>query len=251
MKRNKLITTSLCALVLLAGSIALADDRVTATSTEFKNKTELQKALFKKVVEKATSTKNASTTATSTIHNKMEGKKAEKRDEKCEKVTSNIDKHISDIEKWSLENVTHFQQISLNIKNALPALQVKGIDITKVTADLVIFDVKIAKLRADKVILEEKLRSTKEYKCDHSEGEFKTALKDARDQKKQVNADRQDILKFINDTLRPDVKVLRGEKIELKIEAKASSTHEVEIKLNPRQGKSDRNTATKSPETIQ
>jgi Skp family chaperone for outer membrane proteins len=135
---------------------------------------------------------------------------------RCDIVTKQIDTHLARYKN----NYNRHSRVYGNMKNRLvklvERLELKGYDVTKLEADLVKLDEKILKLKTDYDAYIKELEETKEFVCGESEGQFKTALAEARAKLRLVHTDILDIRNYYQTVIKVDIQTLRKEAAKVK-----------------------------------
>lgn len=127
----------------------------------------------------------------------------------CEAINSKFDSKISDFNEKFNKHLTYYKDQRQKLQLLADQLSDKGIDASKLRADLVLFDLKQKKFQDDKDPILEKLTSAKENKC---AGHLISAASDiasAISAGKTLKADANDILTFLNTNIQNDIASLR------------------------------------------
>ena len=128
----------------------------------------------------------------------------------CANISGRIDIKLGIYKTLRENHLNRFNNTRDRIKKLIERLDAKGMDTTKVKADLQTLGTKIDKLATDTNNFITKLESTKEFDCADSKGKFKETVDAARTLRATIKADVTDIKNFLQTILRVDVKALRA-----------------------------------------
>ena len=90
-------------------------------------------------------------------------------------------------------HLNRFKNIVRTLEKVINISESKGYDTLDLEADLETLNAMIKKFQDDYALFVQKLKDTRNYTCGHSEGRFKQALKEAKDQLKVVRQDIENI----------------------------------------------------------
>ncbi len=98
-------------------------------------------------------------------------------------------------------------------------LKVKNVDTTELEAEIVVLKTKIATFDADLVLYKQAITDLKSMDCVADPVSFKASLETARTLKQTVATDSESIKSYVNDTIKPTLKIIRtaletAEKVE-------------------------------------
>ncbi|MEK7595210.1 MAG: hypothetical protein AAB443_01260 [Patescibacteria group bacterium] len=128
---------------------------------------------------------------------------------KCDVATKRIDTKINAFDQNKARHIERYNLLKDKIKNFIDRAKAKGLNTSKLEADLATLDEKIKKFATDYANYIKELRDTKAFACGNSEGQFKQALSEAREAMKKVHEDAKDIRHFYTQTIKEDLKALR------------------------------------------
>jgi hypothetical protein len=132
--------------------------------------------------------------------------------EGCQAMTQRIETAIARFNNNKDGHTRRYLAVADHLKNLNEKLKAKGYDTSKPEADYKVLNEKILKASQDYQMFITKLEATKQYACGQSQGQFKTALQDAKAQLKVYREDVADIRNYYQTVVRPDVKALRDQK---------------------------------------
>jgi len=142
--------------------------------------------------------------------------KMETAEERCARITKNIEKRTENFEENKNKHYSAYKNLKDRIEKFVAKLSAKGYSIDDLAADLSVLDTKIQKFNTSYAAYQAKLGETKEYACGHSDEDFKVKLAEARTLLKTVREDSKDIKNYYLNTIRPDLKEIRKQKLETK-----------------------------------
>ncbi len=88
-------------------------------------------------------------------------------------------------------------------------LKVKNVDTTELEAEIVVLKTKIATFDADLVLYKQAITDLKSMDCVADPVSFKASLETARTLKQTVATDSESIKSYVNDTIKPTLKIIR------------------------------------------
>lgn len=139
--------------------------------------------------------------------------KLETAEEKCARITKNIENRTAGFDENKDRHYEAYKNLKDRMEKFLAKLTEKGYDVTEFKADLTVLNTKIQKFADDYAAYQAKLGETKEYACGHSDGDFKAKLGEARVLLKTVREDSKDIKNYYLNTIKPDLKEIRKQKV--------------------------------------
>ena len=162
--------------------------------------------------------------------NSINQNKEDKREEivkrVCNHLEDKVDLKVARFEANKNIHVEKYQRLKNRLMGVLDKLEDKGLDISQLEEDLETLDELIkdyAKAYEDFV---ESLRFTKGYACGESDGDFKDALKEAKEKLAVVKRLRREIRDFYVNTIRKDIKDLRKQASDLREVEESDSSEE-------------------------
>ena len=141
----------------------------------------------------------------------VKAKIEEKVEQRCTILETNIDTRIARHENNKDRHLQAYQNTKEQVKNLVDRAKEAGYDTSQLETDLQTMDQKIRDFSAAWNTYFELLQKTKEYACGESEGEFRTALKTARDQLRVVRQHAAEIRNFYQTVIRPDIQDLKSQ----------------------------------------
>lgn len=132
--------------------------------------------------------------------------------QRCEKRTQVIDARISKFNTNKEKHINNYNSMKQKLTNLIAKLQAKGYDVSKLQADGKTWDEKVKKYAADYAAFIAKMTETKNYVCGESEGNFASALNQARQLLVVVKQSALDMRTFHLTVIRPDMQALRSQK---------------------------------------
>jgi len=140
---------------------------------------------------------------------------------RCPIIESKIQVKVTTFDNTKIKHLTVYNNLKNRLTKIADRLTARGVDLTALKSDLAVLDTKIAKFNADYADYIAKLKSSQDYVCGKSEGQFKTQLKDTKTALQQVHKDAADIRAYYVSTIRIEIMKLRDS-----IKASATSTPE-------------------------
>jgi len=139
---------------------------------------------------------------------------AERKDDRmentCSKVTARIDERIANYNSGYTPRMNRFTFVKDTVTKIIDNQKAKGHDVTKLTADLTQLTSLINAYATSYSDFITKLTTTKQYACGTSQGQFKTALEDARKAQKVMIDAAHAVEKYYHGTVRPDIVAIRA-----------------------------------------
>jgi len=130
--------------------------------------------------------------------------------DRCISVDLRLKKTIERLEQSVSKKNQRYQEISQKVIRIIEAGNKHGIDTSKLSESLRIFEEKVGVFTAEARTLHALLNTALEYACGDNEGKFREALQAAREQLKVVRLAAKDIRVFMSSTLVPEAReVLR------------------------------------------
>ncbi len=103
---------------------------------------------------------------------------------------------------------THKNLLS-RLDKLVEKLKVKNVDTTELEAEIVVLKTKIATFDADLVLYKQAITDLKSMDCVADPVSFKASLETARTLKQTVATDSESIKSYVNDTIKPTLKIIR------------------------------------------
>ena len=129
----------------------------------------------------------------------------------CTKATTRINELITKLQNSEEVRQGRHQKTIDRINAVITKFNAKNINTDKLKSDVVVMTTKKAHWEQQYAILLTKLNATKQYACGSSEGKFRQAVKDAKDQRHIMREANMDFWNFVKNTVKPDVKESRGQ----------------------------------------
>jgi hypothetical protein len=215
MKKN--ITIIVLALIFLAPALSLAANPQ-GLKTEIQAKRDTLKAEMQKRQEEKKATIEAKKTELKTaLDEKMKLRaefKTKLTEERCKRIQERVDSKIALFEEKKKSHVAVYENIKKRISSIIEKASAKGYDTSKLKSDLIVLEEKITTFTNDYASYLSKIKGSKNFTCRHSEGDFKGELVEARALLKTVHADAQDIRNYVANTIKPDIKALKDQKLD-------------------------------------
>lgn len=150
---------------------------------------------------------------------------------RCPIIESKIQVKATNFDNNKVKHLEIYARLKNQLTNIASKLEAKGVDVSVLKADLVILDQKIKKFSEDYAIYIKKLKASQEFVCGKSEGDFRTALKDAKVALAQVHKDTLDIRSYFAQTIKPEInrikQLINGKKASTTDEQTTSTSDEV------------------------
>jgi hypothetical protein len=144
--------------------------------------------------------------------NKMPPLNLEKFNEKrCEIITKRIDDKLNNFNENHFKHKNLHNNIREKLNRIITLAKEKNLDVSKLEEDLQTLDAKIKVFNDAYLTYIDKLKTTKDYVCGNSEGEFIKKVVDASQELKTIRIASQDIKDFFQNTLKQDIKDLRNQ----------------------------------------
>lgn len=157
----------------------------------------------------------AEDTATTPWQQKKEERQAQKQEkleQRCSIVEEKINIKVSRFENNKVRRVNAYNNLRNRVSKFIDKLSSQGYDVSKLKSDLVTLDEKIKKFSSDYASYITLLKSTKDYACGQSEGQFKGKLSEARKQLQIVHQSALEVRSYFQGTIRPDIQAIRAQK---------------------------------------
>lgn len=132
---------------------------------------------------------------------------------RCAKIQEKIAAKTAGFDENKDRHYEAYKNLKDRMEKFLAKLTDKGYDVTEFKADLAVLNTKIQKFADDYAAYQVKLGETKDYACGHSDGDFKAKLAEARTLLKTVREDSKDIKSYYLNTIKPDLKAIRKQKV--------------------------------------
>jgi len=132
---------------------------------------------------------------------------------RCDLINSRVDTRITRFNQNKERHIERYQNIKTNVTNLITYLKGKGYDTTKLEADLAQFNSMVLEFGTDYSSFITKLEASKQYTCGSSDGQFIAKVDESRAQLTVARNQAKEIKLFIANTLRPDLKDLKNQKV--------------------------------------
>lgn len=131
--------------------------------------------------------------------------------ERCQKVESRVSTRLNRYENNGSMLQKVYDHMLTRLNRLADRLTTAGADTTKLKTDIASLKVLIDKLYADQKTFVEGLKTTQNFACGNSEGEFVGKLGEARKILPLIKSDRAAIKNFFQTTIKADLKAIRTE----------------------------------------
>ena len=186
-----------------SGSEAVSNTTAVVTSPDNETETEIVKPddvdLLRRLTDRKTSLKTKLTTAEQT---RVKSKCVPSQTGSLKLLSG----RIKGIETSRKE--THKNLLS-RLDKLIEKLKVKNVDTTELEAEIVVLKTKIATFDADLVLYKQAITDLKSMDCVADPVSFKASLETARTLKQTVATDSESIKSYVNDTIKPTLKIIR------------------------------------------
>jgi hypothetical protein len=135
-----------------------------------------------------------------------------KEQERCNLVTSRIELLTTRYGNNKQRHVNAYINAKDRITNLVNKLESKGYDVSKLKADLIVWEEKTQKFGTDYQEFINILNESKTYICGQSNGDFLASLAKARQQLLIIRQDVLDIRLYYQETIRADIQALKSQK---------------------------------------
>ncbi|KKS78881.1 MAG: hypothetical protein UV54_C0048G0003 [Candidatus Beckwithbacteria bacterium GW2011_GWA2_43_10] len=142
---------------------------------------------------------------------KLNSKQEERAGKRCELVNGRIDARIAKFNGKKDNVVSKQRKIKERLTKLADRLEQKGYDVSKVRSDLEILDEMVKTADLDYVAFIKELDETKQFDCGNAQGSFREALEQSKTALAKFRDDVKAVREFIKNTLRPDLKALKGQ----------------------------------------
>jgi hypothetical protein len=128
----------------------------------------------------------------------------------CDQITPKVDSKISDFNKKFDTHLSYYKDQRQKVQLLVNGLNAKGVDTSKLRADLVLFDLKQKKFESDKSSVLDNLNLIKTDKCAGHMISAASDLTAAVSSEKTLKTDTNDLLNFLNTNIQNDINSLRS-----------------------------------------
>lgn len=136
----------------------------------------------------------------------------ELQDQRALQIQQRIDLIIARFNNNKERHVATYNAMKAKVQEVVNTLAAQGYDVAKLTADLQIWDQMIVKFAQDYVTFIGLLETAKAYAPYESQGQFSSALAQARAQLRVCRQDSLDMRLFYQQTIRPDIAAVASQK---------------------------------------
>lgn len=158
------------------------------------------------------------------VREKIEEKRQETVQTKCEVITKNINKRLEIFSENKDKHVERYSELKEKVAELVTKLETRGYDVTALKNDLLLLDEKIQKFAADYVIFIDQLKQTQSFACGQSEGAYAQALTKAKTQLRLIREDALDIKNFYLNVIKADLRELREQSKVMEQEQEQQNT---------------------------
>ncbi|MEI6533677.1 MAG: hypothetical protein WCO06_07640, partial [Candidatus Roizmanbacteria bacterium] len=135
----------------------------------------------------------------------------QKKLELCKKVSENVTQRIIKFNGNKDNNINSYTELRKKVANEIVKLSVKGKDVTKLKADLVIFDQKIKQYTSDYSAFIVTLKGTQKETCGDATGVYKTKTEEARKALETARNSGVEARNFFLTIIKPQLVAFRAE----------------------------------------
>lgn len=129
--------------------------------------------------------------------------------QRCQTITAKISTMITNSQARLQKRQSSASTRTSNVQKRIQNLQSRGADITKLQSDVQQLTTLLNQWISDYQLYITKLQATQSFTCGDSQGKFKQAVQDARNQLKVVRQDGENLKSFTQGTLQPDFQTAR------------------------------------------
>ena len=130
---------------------------------------------------------------------------------RCERLTQNVDSKLARFENNKKGHGEAFANMQNRLNKLALRLGEKGYNVTALEEDLNVLDDKIMDFGTDYQVYIESLKTSKNYACGESVGEFTEQIKLAKDDLQTLRDDVADIKDFYKTTIKPHILEIRAQ----------------------------------------
>ena len=134
------------------------------------------------------------------------------QDARARRITERIETIIARFNNNKDRHIAAYEAVKTRLGQIVTELASKGYDVTKLKSDLQEFDGLVVKFGQDYATFISLLQATEQYAPHASQGQFLTALDQARAQLRVVRQDSLDARNYYQTVIRPDVQAVRNQK---------------------------------------
>lgn len=138
----------------------------------------------------------------------------EQKQTRCEALTQTIQTKISNYEENKQAHLTKYAEIKEKVETIIEKLKAKGVDTSKVEADLVTFDSMAQSYATLYDNFVDLLKQSQTLVCGASDGAFRQAIQVARNMQVALAEKRLELRDYYLNVLRKDLLDLRGNSID-------------------------------------
>lgn len=133
----------------------------------------------------------------------------ERKERRCERWENRIRTRINRYENNQDQHRRVFNNLVSRIEKLITRFESTEVDVSKLKADLVVFESKITALHSEHDVFMAELQKSQEHACGESEGEFRNQLGEARKMIPEVREKFKEVREYYRDVIRPDILELR------------------------------------------
>jgi len=182
----------------------------TTTRTEMRQENQVDRAQFKQGMQAKKL--------------EFQNKKEKMVEDKCKNIETKIASRVKRYENNGKMLETVYGNMQTRLERLVTRLKEAGAITTQLETDIIALNEKIDKLKADQATFMTTLADSQSFVCGKSEGEFKGKIDQARKIPAQLKADRDDIKKFFQTTIKADLQAIRKTLAESKTTEKPEAT---------------------------
>ncbi len=131
--------------------------------------------------------------------------------ERWERVQERLELIITRFDNNKERHVKAYNEAKEKVSRVLEEAQARGLDVSKLSGDLAVWDEMIRGFAADYSAMIDKLREIVGMDAGEADREFVKVLREAREMLRKVHQDAMDIRLFYQKTIRSDIQELRSQ----------------------------------------
>jgi hypothetical protein len=135
----------------------------------------------------------------------------QRRDTRSEIITERIETMIARFNNNKDRHVAAYNAVKAKVTEIVTTMSAKGYDTSKLQADLVTWDQMVVKAAQDYAAFINLLQNAEQFTPLGSEGQFQSAMAQARAQLRLFRQDSLDVRNYYQTVIRPDVAALAGQ----------------------------------------
>jgi chromosome segregation ATPase len=131
----------------------------------------------------------------------------------CEKIQNKMSEKDNLFQEKKGSHLEAYNNLQDRLSTLISRLESKGHDTAQLEQDIEKLNDKINKFSDDYDVYKDRASEAKGYVCDKTKAEFKSKLAEVKTALKTLKADAQDIKNFYLTVIKPDIKILKNQKI--------------------------------------